>query len=232
MPRIALRWPRRVRGSLPQHPRSTQAPHRIAETRVRTRPAQPVDATRIRVRLLVPAGVRAILNAGWPTLLAALSFLLTTNLSGPLFDGILSALRALACGAGCLALPTPRGRFLTPFAKVAFPPHTVTALDGLPQAQHAPRSPVSLEGLTLGLADSGRESGSGTGPGLRNLACFRVLVTATMFLAGPLGPSQFSVLEALHNTDCVLTIRGTATAWFSVLGSQRRCDFWYVKQVR
>ena len=141
----ALRWPRRVRGSLPQHPRSPQAPppRRIAETLARP---------------LVPAGVRAILDACWPTLLAALSFLLLTNLSGPLFDSILSALRALACVAGCLALPTPHGGFLTPFAKVAFPPHVVAAINGPPQAQHAPRSPFSLEGLTLGLADSGREA--------------------------------------------------------------------------
>ena len=106
----------------------------------------------------MPAGVRTILDAGWPTLFAALSFLLLTNLSGPLFDGILSALRALACVTGCLVLPTPQGGFLTLFAKVAFPPHVVAALDGLPQAQHAPRSPFSLEGLTLGLADSGMEA--------------------------------------------------------------------------
>ena len=107
--------------------------------------------------------MRAILDAAsWPTLLAALSFLLLTKISGPLFDGIISALRALACVA-CLALPTPRDGFLTAVAKVAFPPHVVAAIDGPPQAQHAPRSPVSLEGLTLGLADSSRESGSDTG---------------------------------------------------------------------
>ncbi|KAI0290378.1 hypothetical protein BC826DRAFT_1027356, partial [Russula brevipes] len=33
-----------------------------------------------------------MLNAGWPALLAALSFLFTTNLSDPLFGGILGAL--------------------------------------------------------------------------------------------------------------------------------------------
>jgi hypothetical protein len=43
--------------------------------------------------------VRAMLNAGWPALLAALSFLLTTNLSDPLFGDILGALQALARAA-------------------------------------------------------------------------------------------------------------------------------------
>jgi hypothetical protein len=48
-----------------------------------------------------------MLNAGWPALLAALSFL-TTNLSDPLFGDVLGALQVLARAAGFLALPTPR----------------------------------------------------------------------------------------------------------------------------
>jgi hypothetical protein len=39
-----------------------------------------------------------MLNAGWPALLAALSFL-TTNLSDPLFGDILGALQVLAHAA-------------------------------------------------------------------------------------------------------------------------------------
>ncbi|KAH9961800.1 hypothetical protein BC827DRAFT_1201948 [Russula dissimulans] len=70
-----------------------------------------------------------MLNAGWPTLLAALSFFLTTNLSDPLFGDVLRALQALARAAGCLALPTPRDAFLTALAKAALPPRVVTALD-------------------------------------------------------------------------------------------------------
>jgi hypothetical protein len=92
-----------------------------------------------------------MLNAGWPALLAALSFLLrTTNLSDPLFGNVLGALQVVA------------------------------ALDELPQAQPTARSPVSLEGLTLGLAGGGG------------------------------GGAQFAVLEALQNADYVLTMRGTA----------------------
>jgi len=164
--------------------------------------------------------VRAMLNAGWPALLAALSFLLTTNLSDPLFGDVLGALQALARTAGCLALPTPRDAFLTALAKAALPPRVVAALDEPPQAQQTPRSPVSLEGLTLGLAGSGGGSGSGSGAGLspRNLACLRALVAAAMFLAGTLGSSWFAVLEALQNADYVLTTRGTALPSSATLG--------------
>jgi C-terminal region of Mon2 protein len=73
------------------------------------------------------------------------------------------------------------------------------------------RSPVSLEGLTLGLAGGGGGGGPPQPPGLsqRNLACLRALVAAAVFLAGTLGPSWFAVLEALQNADYVLTTRGT-----------------------
>jgi len=161
--------------------------------------------------------VRAMVNAGWPALLAALSFLLTTNLSDPLFGDVLGALQALARTAGCLALPTPRDAFLTALAKAALPPRVVAALDEPPQGQ-APRSPVSLEGLTLGLAGTSGGSGSGAGLSPRNLGCLRALVAAAMFLAGTLGPSWFVVLEALQNADYVLTTRGTAPPGSAVLG--------------
>ena len=163
--------------------------------------------------------VRAMVNAGWPAMLAALSFLLTTNLSDPLFGDVLGALQALARTAGCLALPTPRDAFLTALAKAALPPRVVAALDE-PQGQQAPRSPVSLEGLTLGLAGSSGGGGSGSGAGLspRNLACLRALVAAAMFLAGTLGSSWFAVLEALQNADYVLTTRGTAPPSSATLG--------------
>jgi hypothetical protein len=98
-------------------------------------------------------------------------------------------------------LPTPRDAFLTALAKAALPPRVVAALDEPPQAQQVPRSPVSLEGLTLSLAGSGGGSGGGAGLSPRNLACLRALVAAAMFLAGTLGSSWFAVLEALQNAD-------------------------------
>jgi hypothetical protein len=153
-----------------------------------------------------------MLNAGWPALLAALSFLLTTNLSDPLFGDVLGALQTLARASGCLALPTPRDAFLTALAKAALPPRVVAALDEPLQASSSARPPVSVEGFTLGLAGGGGGGAAPQLPGLspRNLACLRVLVAAALFLAGTLGSSWFAVLEALQNADYVLTTRGTA----------------------
>ena len=165
--------------------------------------------------------VRAMLNAGWPALLAALSFLLTTNLSDSLFGDVLGALQTLARAAGCLALPTPRDAFLTALAKAALPPRVVAALDEPQQPSSALRSPVSLEGLTLGLAGGGGGGAVPQPPGLspRNLACLRALVAAALFLAGTLGSSWFVVLEALQNADYVLTTRGTAPPGPAPLGA-------------
>jgi hypothetical protein len=41
------------------------------------------------------------LNAGWPALIAALSFLLTTNLSDLIIVDVLGVLQTLAPAAGC-----------------------------------------------------------------------------------------------------------------------------------
>ncbi|KAH9961982.1 hypothetical protein BC827DRAFT_1383745 [Russula dissimulans] len=111
---------------------------------------------------------------------------------------------------GCLALPTPRcprNGFLTALAKAALPPRVVAA----PLPTPMTRSPVSLEGLTLGLAGGGGSGGPPQPPGLsqHNLACLRALVAAAVFLAGTLGPSWFAVLKALRNVDNVLTTRST-----------------------
>jgi len=145
-----------------------------------------------------------MLDAGWPALLAALSFLLNMNLSDSLFGDVLGALQSLTAAAGCLTMPTPCGAFFIAFIKAALPPHVVAALDESPDTDNAltcfaqgfyfgpgqrgqsttaagaqrvqfgarnyphkslrhlmshqtptPRSPVSLKGLTLGLASVG-----------------------------------------------------------------------------
>jgi hypothetical protein len=49
--------------------------------------------------------VRAMLNAGWPALLAVLSFPLTT-LPDTIFGDVLVMLQMLARAVGCLAQPT------------------------------------------------------------------------------------------------------------------------------
>ena len=158
-------------------------------------------------------------------------FLLITNLSGPLFGDVFGALQALACVVACLALPTLRHAFLAALAKTALQPRVVAALDEPPQAQQASRSPVSLEGLTLGLAGSGGGSGSGTGArlGPRNLACLRELDTAAMFLTGTLGPSWATVLWR-SGTRITSLERAVPPCWFSNLESQHWCYSWDAKQ--
>jgi hypothetical protein len=68
-------------------------------------PAGPLDHTTLPETKPALAGLRTV-RAGWPALLAALSFLLTSNLSDPIFGDVLDALQTLVRAAGCLALPT------------------------------------------------------------------------------------------------------------------------------
>ena len=87
---------------------------------------------------------------------------------------------------------------------------------------HHKRSPVSLEGLTLGLAGSGGGSGgSSAGLSPRNLSCLSALIAAATFLAGMAARwdlSWFALLEALQNVDHVLTMRGAALPGLVALG--------------
>jgi hypothetical protein len=68
-------------------------------------PAGPLDPSTLPETEPAFAGLRTV-RAGWPALLAAPSFLLTSNLSDPIFGDVLDALQMLACVAGCLTLPT------------------------------------------------------------------------------------------------------------------------------
>jgi len=78
--------------------------------------------------------VRAMLDAGWPAPLAALSSFSPPSFPTP-FLAMSSALQALAQIAGCLALHTPRDAFFVALAKAVFPPRVVSVLDESPQAQ-------------------------------------------------------------------------------------------------
>lgn len=170
--------------------------------------------------------VRAIIENGWPALLAALSFIIATNLSDELFVEVLGAFQALANVSGMLGLTTPRDAFFTSLAKFAVPSRVVSSLDtyvhgsgsgsyphtygdGYGQTPRSTSSTLSLsENLGLGL---GIGAGAGPqGPGLseRNMACLKVFIGCAMFLAGSLGESWFSVLEVLQNADYVLTSKG------------------------
>ncbi|KAL0948488.1 hypothetical protein HGRIS_011055 [Hohenbuehelia grisea] len=146
--------------------------------------------------------VRDIIDAGWPALLAALSFVITTNLSDELFVDVLTSYQALTNVAGMLGLVTPRDAFITSLAKYAIPGRVVSSLESYSEPL-SPRSGASFS-ENLGL------SGPTHAPGLseRNLACLKTLIGSAMYLAGSLGESWYGVLEALQNADYVLTSKG------------------------
>jgi hypothetical protein len=150
--------------------------------------------------------VSKIIETCWPALLAALSFVINTNLSDDLFVDVLASYQAMTNVAGMLALSTPRDAFFSSLAKFAVPTRVVSSLDpGVADVQ-TPRSTAGSISENLGLI------GSQVQPGLseRNSACLKVLITCAMYLAGSLGDSWFGVLEALQNADYVLTASKTS----------------------
>ncbi|KAH8111570.1 hypothetical protein DFH11DRAFT_1791651 [Phellopilus nigrolimitatus] len=148
--------------------------------------------------------VHGMVENGWPGLLAALSFLIATNLSDELFGDILQSYQNLANVAGMLGLVTPRDAFLTSLAKFAIPSRVVSSLDTYVE----PPTPRSSNALQEGF--NALAGGVPQPPGLseRNMACLKVLVASALFLAGSLGPSWYHVLEALQNAEYVLTAKG------------------------
>lgn len=150
--------------------------------------------------------VRDIIESGWPALLAALSFVISTNLSDELFVEVLASYQAMTNVSGMLGLTTPRDAFFTSLSKFAVPTRVVSSLDSYVESQ-TPRSTTTFS-ENLGL------SGPTQAPGLseRNMACLKVLISSAVFLSGSLGDSWFSVLEVLQNADYVLTSKGAQGA--------------------
>lgn len=146
--------------------------------------------------------MRDIIESGWPALLAALSFVISTNLSDELFVEVLASYQAMTNVSGMLGLITPRDAFFTSLSKFAVPTRVVSSLDSYVESQ-TPRSTATFS-ENLGL------SGPTQAPGLseRNMACLKVLISSAVFLSGSLGDSWFSVLEVLQNADYVLTSKG------------------------
>ncbi|KAJ3501198.1 hypothetical protein NLJ89_g9448 [Agrocybe chaxingu] len=154
--------------------------------------------------------VQSIISQAWPALLAALSFIIATNLSDELFVEVLASYQAMTNVSGMLGLATPRDAFFNSLSKFAVPIQVVSSLEAWvehPPAQ-TPRSATAAlsEGLGLG--------GPAQPPGLseRNMACLKVLVGCALFLAGSLGESWYAVLEALQNADSVLSMMTKTTS--------------------
>ncbi|EJC99516.1 uncharacterized protein FOMMEDRAFT_142756 [Fomitiporia mediterranea MF3/22] len=148
--------------------------------------------------------VHGMIDNGWPGLLAALSFLIATNLSDELFGDVLQSYQNLANVAGMLGLTTPRDAFLTSLAKFAIPSRVVSSLDTYIE----PPTPRSSSALQEGF--SSLTGGPSSPPGLseRNMACLKVLIASALFLAGSLRSSWYQIFEALQNAEYVLTAKG------------------------
>ncbi|KIM30394.1 hypothetical protein M408DRAFT_21910 [Serendipita vermifera MAFF 305830] len=152
---------------------------------------------------------KSMIEAGWPALLASLSFLINTNLSDELFTDVLAAFQALTNVSGVLGAQTSRDAFITSLSKLAIPSLVVTRLDSWvePSTNRSTSGMGVVDGITA-LANAAMPVQA---PALseRNIACLKVLVYSASYLGGSLGPSWFNVLETLQNADYVLTAKGT-----------------------
>lgn len=146
--------------------------------------------------------VQSIISQAWPALLAALSFIISTNLSDELFVEVLASYQAMTNVSGMLGLTTPRDAFFNSLSKFAVPPRVVSSLESW--VEHPP--PQTPRSATAALSEGLGLGGPTQPPGLseRNMACLKVLLGCALFLAGSLGESWYSVLEALQNADSVL----------------------------
>ncbi|KAG8736515.1 hypothetical protein FRC10_009226 [Ceratobasidium sp. 414] len=147
----------------------------------------------------------AMLEYGWPGLLAALSFFITTNLSEELFADVLLSMQSLTSATGALGLNVPRDAFMTSLSRFAVPSKVVSSLESYSEPS-APRTPGVVDSMGL----SALSGGPAVPPGLsdRNLACLKTLISITLFLAGSLGTSWFDIIELFQNADYVLTAKG------------------------
>jgi hypothetical protein len=180
-----------------------QRPRAAGEPVIRAPPALDLialakdDPTTIQLRT-----VHDMIDNDWPAFLAALSFIISTNLSDELFVDILASYQAMTNVSGMLGLKTPRDAFFTSLAKLAIPARVVSSLDSYVE----PATPRTAGVITdnLGLTAPPQA------PGLseRNLACLKAYIASALFLAGSLGESWFDVLETLQNADYVLTTKG------------------------
>lgn len=179
-----------------------QKPRTAGESVIRAPPALDVDKLPQDDKVVLQLRyVKDMVAGGWPALLAALSFIISTNLSDELFGDVLASYQAMTNVSGMLGLATPRDAFFTSLAKFAVPTKVVSSVDTA-----EPPTPRTAQSLTdnLGL------TGPPLPPGLseRNLACLKVFVSSALYLSGSLDESWFDVLEVLQNADYVLTSKG------------------------
>jgi len=183
-----------------------QRPRAAGETSVRAPPA--LDLTTLNQDDPTTRGLQSVngmVDSGWPGLLSALSFFISTNLSDELFGDVLGAFQNLTNVSGVLNLRTPRDAFLMSLSRLAIPPGVVSSIDTYMEPSTPRQGSVSD---ALGLASL---TGGGTQvPGLseRNMACLKTIISTALYLSGSLGSTWFDILELLQNADYVMFLRG------------------------
>lgn len=146
--------------------------------------------------------VQSIISQSWPALLAALSFIIATNLSDELFVEVLASYQAMTNVSGMLGLATPRDAFINSLSKFAVPTRVMSSLEVWVENPPASTPRSATAALTEGLGLSGPTQPPSLSE--RNMACLKVFVACALFLAGTLGESWYSILEVLQNADSVL----------------------------
>lgn len=146
--------------------------------------------------------VQSIISQSWPALLAALSFIIATNLSDQLFVEVLASYQAMTNVSGMLGLNTPRDAFFNSLSKFAVPTRVMSSLEVWVENPPAPTPRSATAALTEGLGLSGPTQPPSLSE--RNMACLKVFVGCALFLAGTLGESWYAILEVLQNADGVL----------------------------
>jgi hypothetical protein len=129
--------------------------------------------------------VRSMVENGWPALLAALSFIISTNLSDEVFVASNKRRRDA----------TPRNALFNSLSKFAIPLAIVSSL-GFHIEPPTPRTATSFTenfGLIAPVPASGLSEW--------NLACLKVLVSSALFLASSLGESWYAILEAFKGSQ-------------------------------
>ncbi|KAJ9119007.1 hypothetical protein QFC22_003496 [Naganishia vaughanmartiniae] len=155
---------------------------------------------------------KAMMDAAWPALLAALTFLMGVNLSEDLFQQLLTAFRVLILASDSVSHFTARNTFLSSLARYAVPAAVVKAMQAYSESggggggASSTRNSSVLSVDALGLGSMGIASSSNQPPSLseHNLACLRVLLDVIRGCSSTLNESWHDVLETLQNANYVL----------------------------
>lgn len=182
-----------------------QRPRTAGEPAIRAPPALDLDnLPQDDSQILQLHVVKSLISQSWPAFLAALSFIISTELSDELFVEVLASYQAMTNVSGMLGLSTPRDAFFNSLSKFAVPTTVVSSFEAWVENPPVATPRSTTTAITEGLGLSGPTQPPALSE--RNLACLKVFVGCALFLAGSLGDSWYAVLDALQNADGVLVL--------------------------